>query len=48
MKTGSEFKHCQHCGDLFFAEDIDKKGVCKLCRDGHNRFTRYEISNTDD
>ena len=35
------FKRCNHCGELFFAEDITKEGVCKLCRDGHSVHLRY-------
>ena len=26
-----DFKYCKHCGEIFFAEDIDANGLCRVC-----------------
>lgn len=42
-----EFKLCAHCGETFFKEDIDKKGLCKCCNGTHERMKIDEISDSD-
>lgn len=44
----SEFKMCNHCGETYFTEHIDKNGNCKLCNGSVERYKVNEISNIDD
>ena len=43
-----EFKMCNHCGEIFFKEQISSNGKCKPCNDGHTRYELNEISDIDD
>lgn len=41
----NEFKRCNYCGEMFFTEDLDNDGKCKLCNKGH---FRYDIVKSED
>lgn len=38
---------CQHCGDNFFKEDVNEKGLCKLCTGEHQRYKVYKTEDSD-
>lgn len=42
-----DFKLCLQCGDTFFKEDIDSKGLCKCCNGTHQRFKINETGDID-
>lgn len=44
----NEFKMCNHCGEIYFAEHIDNNGNCKLCNGSVERYKTNEISDIDD
>ena len=38
----NEIVHCNRCGENYFTEDLDEKGICKLCNMGTTRFIKHE------
>lgn len=43
----NEFQLCNHCGEMFFKEHLNKKDECKCCELGHERYLINEISNSE-
>lgn len=43
-----DIKYCNRCGDKYFIEHLDEKGICKTCNNGFWRYTFNEqISNNE-
>lgn len=47
MKLGDEFGMCNHCGEVFFKEDLIN-GKCKPCINGHEIITINAYNHTED